>query len=151
MSTILQASATLHHGLRFDVQAGAHALITDYPLQADDPGQGPRPLELLLGSLAACAGGSMAVLLKRQGQTYEHLSVQARGVRRDQHPTVFESIELAVTLTGPAVDIDKARQALSQSEESICPIWAMLKPGVPVTATLFVDAGGPAGVLKINT
>lgn len=136
MPSTLTASAALRSGLVFDVKAGPHTLVSDYPLQPGDAGLGPRPLELLLGSLCACLGGSMAVLLKKQGQAFEGLTVSAQAQRRDAHPTVLESAHLTVTLSGSGIDAGRALQALKQSEELICPIWAMLKPGLALTVEL---------------
>jgi putative redox protein len=134
----LRASAVHKDGMRFVVTAGSHSLTTDYPLNAEESGIGPRPLELLLGSLASCAGGAMVALLRRAGQTVAGLTVTACGDRRAEHPTVFTSIALDYVVRGP-VDPAVVASALAQSEERICPIWAMLKPGTALTSSFRVE------------
>lgn len=136
MPSTLHASATHQGAMLFELQAGAHTLLSDYPLQPGQSGQGPRPLELLLASLCACLGGSMAVLMQKQGQAFEGLTVAGEALRRDTHPTVLESARLTVRVKGPQLDTAKVRKALEQSETLICPIWAMLKPGMALTVEL---------------
>ena len=134
----LQANAVHQEGMRFIVTAGSHSLTTDYPLNPAETGVGPRPLELLLGSLASCAGGAMVVLLRRAGQNVAGLTVTARGDRRAEHPTVFTAIALDYVVRGP-VDPAVVASALAQSEEHICPVWAMLKPGTVLTSSFRVE------------
>jgi putative redox protein len=129
----------VHQGaMEFVVTAGEHEITTDYPLQPGDGGVGPRPLEMLLGSLASCAGGSMIALLRRAGQQVAGLQVTARGERRSEHPTVFTAISLDFMVRG-SVDPDAVAIALEQSETQICPVWAMLKPGTPITSSFRIE------------
>ncbi len=126
--------AVQQRAMQFVVSVGPHSVLTDYPLQPDEPGVGPRPLEMLLASLASCAGGSMVALLRRAGQQMTGLRVRARGRRRAEHPTVFTEISLEFVVCG-SVDPTAVGKAMEQSEATICPVWAMLKPGTPITAT----------------
>ncbi len=134
----LRASAIHQDGMRFAVTAGSHSLTTDYPLNADETGAGPRPLELLLASLASCAGGAMVALLRRAGQPVAGLTVTACGDRRAEHPTVFTTVALDYVVRG-SVDPSIVAGALAQSEERICPVWAMLKPGTLLTSAFRVE------------
>jgi putative redox protein len=97
------------------------------------------PLRLLLASLAGCSGSSVSVLLRRDGEPVERVEVEARGRRRDEHPTVITQIDLAFTIVGD-VDPERVRHALELSEATICPVWAMVKAGTPVSSTYTVVA-----------
>lgn len=129
------AEAVHEDGMRFHVTAGSHSVETDYPLQAAEVGSGPRPLELLLGSLASCAGGSVIALLRRAGQPVGRLKVSAKGRRRAEHPTVFTDIALEFVVCGKA-DLGAVTRAVEQSESLICPVWAMLKPSTNITTSI---------------
>ncbi len=107
--------AVHQEGLRFVATAGSHSVATDYPLKPDDAGAGQRPLELLLASLASCAGGALLVLLRRGGHPVAGLTVRARGQRRSEHPTVFTEIALEFTVCGNLGESVVA-EALAQSE-----------------------------------
>jgi len=124
--------AVHQEGLRFVATSGSHSVTTDYPLRPEDPGAGQRPLEMLLTSLASCAGGALVVLLRRGGHAVDGLTVRARGQRRSEHPTVFTESALEFVVCG-SLDGSVVADALAQSEARICPVWAMLKPATPIT------------------
>jgi putative redox protein len=115
----------------FHASTGEHSVCLDYPL---GPGAtaGPTPLEMLLTSLAICAGSTLGLLLDRMKQPVTGLTVEARGKRRDQHPTVLTEISLEFVITGAGVAAEKVAQALAMAEEQICPVWAMLKGGTEI-------------------
>jgi uncharacterized OsmC-like protein len=53
---------------------------------------------------------------------------------------VITSIELEFVVTG-AVDPARVEHALMLSETHICPVWAMLKTGTPISSSYRVAAG----------
>jgi len=136
MPAELSVRATQEEGLRFSMTAREHTVITDYPLQAGESGAGMRSLELLLASLASCAGGSMVVLLRKLKQPAQSVEVNVRAVRRDQHPTLLTEIAMEFVVRGAGLDPEVVERALAQSEEQICPVWAMLKGGTRITSSL---------------
>jgi putative redox protein len=113
---------------------GPHAVTTDYPLSSKDQPAGFKPMELLLVSLAACAGSVVASLLARLHQPVSGVEVEARGQRRDEHPTVFTTIALEFIVRGNGVEPAAVEKAIAHADR-LCPVWAMLKPGTPMTAT----------------
>jgi putative redox protein len=136
MPTELSVRATQEEGMRFSTTARGHTVITDYPLQPGEMGAGMRSLELLLASLASCAGGSMVVLLRKLQQPAQRVEVNVRASRRDQHPTLLTDIAMEFVVYGTGLDPDVVARALAQSEEQICPVWAMLKGGTRITSSL---------------
>jgi putative redox protein len=132
------AKAAQLTGMQFTVTTGSHSITTDYPLKPNDLGAGPRPLELLLCSLASCAGGSVVVLLRRAGHPATKVDVTARGQRRTEHPTLFTDIALEFVVHG-AIDANIVGEVIEQSESTICPVWAMLKPGTRITSSFRVE------------
>ena len=129
--------------MEFAISDGDHQVTVDYPLPgtpgASDGLRGMTPLRLLLASLAGCSGSSVAALLRRDGEPVERVEVEARGRRRDEHPTVLTEIALSFTVVGD-VDPERVRHALELSEASICPVWAMVKAGTPVSSSFTVAA-----------
>ncbi len=132
------AEAIQEDGMRFEVKTGTHSITTDYPLDPGATGAGPRPLELLLGSLAACAGGALTALLKRSAQPVTALRIKAIGQRRAEHPTVFTDIMLEFVVTGP-VEESVVGKVIEQAEAHICPVWAMLKPGTSIKSSFRIE------------
>ncbi len=138
MSDEYVVQAVHQQGMHFVATIGERSVSLDYPLAPGDPGAGLRPMEMLLASLAACAGGTVAALLRRAGQSPDSLTVTARGLRRTEHPTVFTEIGLEFAVTGNVAATTMAA-ILEQAEARVCPVWAMLKASTPITASFSID------------
>jgi putative redox protein len=114
-------------------------IVFDYKPPIGD-GQGYNGLELLLISFAGCSGTAIAFLLRKMGKTVSRLKVQAKGLRREQPPIKFEKISLEFIVdSGDAQDKDIQR-AIRLAEESVCPVWQMIKNNVEVTTGYKINA-----------
>lgn len=133
MAQELSVRAVRESGMCFTASTGQHTVCLDYPL-GPAATAGPTPLEMILTSLAVCAGSTVSLVLERMKQPFTGLAVEARGKRRDEHPTVLTEIALDFVITGVGTDPDRVTQALKVAEEQLCPVWAMLKSGTPITA-----------------
>ncbi len=102
--------------------------------------QGYTGLELLLLSLAACSASAIVPLLRRMRKTVSGFRVNASGVRRTQHPTSFERIDIEFILTSPDAALADLEKATQLAEESICPVWAMLKGNVDIVPSYQIMA-----------
>ncbi len=134
MGEAVEVHATLaNEKIQFAAAAGSNPpILCDYRPPLGD-GAGYTGLELLLVSLAACSGTSVVSMLRKMRKTVTALAIRAKGIRRDQHPTAFEKIFLDFTLHSPdAADAD-LQKAVELSEQTYCPVWAMLKGNVDVT------------------
>jgi len=132
--------------MHFTGVVGNHAVEMDYPLDPGAAGEGPKPMETLLASLASCAGGSVVALLRRGGHQFEALTVTARGQRRSEHPTIFTEIALEFAFRG-TVDRAAVDRVITQAETRVCPVWTMLKSSTPIRTSVQIGANVPAGLL----
>ena len=91
----LEASVNLlNNKLHFLGKAGGNEPVNlDYTAPMGD-NLGYMPLQIFLMSFAACAGGSVLYLLRKEGKTISGLIVKATGTRRTTHPTSFDKITL---------------------------------------------------------
>jgi len=96
-------------------------------------GQGYTPLEMLLMSLCACSGGTVGLLLRKMGKTVTGIKVNAKGVRREQHPTSFTTIHLEFIVTAVDVTDGDMQKSIKLAEESVCPVWAMVQGNAEIT------------------
>lgn len=122
--------------MRFTAGNGFHTVHVDYPLEPGDPGTGLRSLELLLASLATCAGNTLGLVLGRMDQPFKGLEVDARAERREEHPTVLTAIILEFTVHGPGLDEATVARALTVAETQLAPVWIMLKEGTSITTSI---------------
>lgn len=134
MNNQLTAVATLiNHKVKFSgISRDNKEIIIDYVKPIGD-GEGYTSLELFLISLATCSGTSVVSLLRKMEKDITGLKVTACGERREAHPTYFKDIQLYFELKskdGEASDLEKA---LKLSEESICPVWNMVKNNVDIS------------------
>jgi putative redox protein len=133
MSTILETEVTLINSkLKFSAKAQSNPeIILDYIPPLGD-GEGYMPLELLLISLAACSASTVAPLLRKFQKDVSGLTVAAKGVRRETHPTSFETITLDFTLKSKDAQEADMQKVLQMTKDKYCPVWAMLKNNVEI-------------------
>ena len=135
MASELSVHAVHLDEMRVLAESGNRKVLTDYQLTEGRPLEGLTSLELLLASLATCATNSVLALLKRKmNQSVTGLDVYARGMRREQHPTVLTDISLEFVISGK-VDPEAVRKSLKISADQLCPVWNMLKGTTPINAT----------------
>ena len=95
-------------------------------------GQGYNGLELLLMSLSGCSATAIVYLLKKMGKTLSGLEVNAKGIRREQPPIKFEKIYLEFILNSKDIKDADIQKAIQLAEQSVCPVWQMIKNNVEV-------------------
>jgi len=139
MAGELLASVRWSRMLHFE---GATSYAREVPIDHAPPlgeGEGHSPMELALMSLCACSGQTVMSLLVKMQQRVRAFSVKASGERRDEHPQVFTSIRLEFRVAGEFLDREKVERAVRLTEEKYCPVWAMLKGGVPISSSVVLD------------
>ena len=120
---------------------GVSELNPDRPVQFDyippiGDGDGFAGLELLLLSLAGCSATGVAYVVRKMGKTVDSLSVTATGVKVAGPPMKFETIDLEFLLKSPGLSEAETKRVLSIVEESVCPVWAMIRGNCEVRAEI---------------
>jgi putative redox protein len=108
-----------------------HPIPFDYKPPIGD-GKGYNGLELLLMSLSGCSATAILFLLRKMGKTISGLTVNAKGVRKEQPPVKFEKIFLEFILNSKDTKDADIRKAIQLAEQSVCPVWQMIKNNVEV-------------------
>lgn len=96
-----------------------------------------RPMEAVLGSLAACSAVDVLHILKRQSEPVRDLTVEIEGARAEAVPAVFTEVVLRYVIDG-AVSEDKARRAVALGVEKYCSVGKMLSATVKISWALEV-------------
>lgn len=138
---LLSAQVTWTEKLHFQGKAEHDQVVAiDHAPPLGD-GNGIKPMELLLMSLASCSGQTVISLLQKMRQDVRGFTVKAEGARRAEHPTVFTEIRLAFEVEGNDLSAEAVEKAIRLSEEKYCPVWAMLKPGVKISFSTSIRPG----------
>lgn len=111
----------------------------DYKAPLGD-GQGYNGLELLLMSFAGCSGTAIVYLLRKMRKDISGMKVNAKGLRRDQLPIKFEKIFLEFILNSKDTKDEDIKKAIQLAEESVCPVWQMIKNNVEVVTAYKIIA-----------
>lgn len=96
-------------------------------------GEGYTPLELFLMSLATCSGMTLVLLLRKMYKDVSQLKVIASGERRETYPTYFKSIHIIFELASKDLQTDEIESTIKLMEESLCPVWNMVKSNVEIS------------------
>jgi putative redox protein len=83
-------------------------------------------------SFAGCSGTAILYLLRKMRKDISGMKVTAKGLRRDQPPIKFEKIFLEFILNSKDTKDDDIKKAIQLAEESVCPVWQMIKNNVEV-------------------
>lgn len=108
-------------------------------------GQGYTSLELFLMSLTTCLGTSVLLVLRKMHKTVTGCRISAHAVRREEHPTCFERIAVELVLHSPDATESDVQRAMKLTEDSLCPVWAMIKNNVEVDAAYRIVAPDSEG------
>ncbi|PYQ14740.1 MAG: hypothetical protein DMF80_11790 [Acidobacteria bacterium] len=135
-------------GLRQEITAGRHRLVSDEPSGAGGSDAGPDPYALLLAALGACTSMTLRLYAQRKGWPLEevtveldHAKVHARDCADCQEPTaLIDRIERRIRLRGR---LDATQVARLAEIARRCPVHKTLMAGVRVADDVSL-AGGPA-------
>ncbi len=136
MPDLITAEAVHHGAMHVTTTVGAHTIEMDYPVRDDMAG--PSPIQLLLASLVGCAANTVAALLRRTQQPVSGVRVRATGEKVEQPTVRFSRIDLAIEVTGAGLSRDAVQHAVDLAAGTVCPVWQMLKPAVPIEHELTI-------------
>jgi len=122
----------LNEKLHFEgVVDGNEPVSIDYTPPLGD-NLGYTSLELLLLSLSSCVGSAILTFLRKMQKTITSCEISVKGIRREEHPTGFRTITLFINLNSPNTTSEDLNKVLKLSEETYCPVWAILKGNVEI-------------------
>lgn len=114
--------------------SSGHAIVTSV-------GEGTgaaSPMELVLVALAGCTGADVVSILRKKRQKVTGYEIEVRGVRRDEHPRIYTTIEVVHRVRGRGVDPRAVAQAVELSEHKYCSVSAMLAASTTINSSYVV-------------
>jgi len=120
-------------GLAFDISfASGHKITVDGGEEFGGQNLGPRPMQLLLASLASCTSMDVISILHKMRQPVEEYRIQVTAEQAEDHPKVFTNITIKHIVTGK-VDEERLSRAIELSDTKYCPASAMLGAVAQIT------------------
>jgi len=104
-----------------------------------DNATAPNPVELLLGTLAACAATDVVDILAKRRTPVEALVVDAAGDRVTTHPRRYTDIRLTFRMKGRGIERAQAERAIDLAVEKYCSVRSSLREDIKVTWTLELE------------
>lgn len=133
---MVEAKVSWTDGERFIAGASSgHALVVDSDRERNTA---PGPMELVLIGLCACTATDVVSILAKKREPLKALDVRAEAERAKTPPSVYTSIKLIFTVSGP-VSRKAVEDAVRLSEEKYCSVSAMLKSTAKISTEIRLD------------
>jgi putative redox protein len=100
---------------------------------ADEPVAGASPMELVLQAAGGCSGMDVVLVLKKRRLELEKFEMRIEGVKRDEHPRIYESIHITYRAKGIGITVEELERAAELSLKTFCSVFGMLKLAAKVT------------------
>lgn len=97
-----------------------HKIIMDGAPEYGGQNKGPRPMEMLLLGMGACASFDIVMILQKSKQGISGCEVDITAERADAHPKVFTKIHSHYVVTGKTLSADKVARAIAMTAEKYC-------------------------------
>jgi putative redox protein len=110
-----------------------HWVMIDGPAEFGGSLAAARPLELMLFSLAGCAGADVASMLAKRRIRLRRFEVAAAAEQAETYPKVFTSIHLTFVVHAENLRPAELERMIELTRTKYCPAWAMLQQAVPIT------------------
>jgi putative redox protein len=97
-------------------------------------GAGPQPLRLLLLGIAGCTAMDVISILRKKRQEVDDLEVEVLGSRVEEHPRVYDDVEIIYRVRGKGIEPRDVERAIELSEGRYCPVIAMIGEATRITS-----------------
>lgn len=133
------ASVALTEGMHFAGDIDGFRVDLDAEEGVGGKGAGAQPLRLLLLGMAGCTAMDVVSILRKKRQEVGGLEVEVRGSRVNEHPKVYDRIEVVYRVRGKGVEPKAVERAIELSETRYCPAIAMIGRVAEVTSRYEIE------------
>ena len=138
----MKANLMQLQGITFAAKGdSAHWVMIDGPEEFGGSVSASRPLELMLFSLAGCAGSDVASMLAKRRMQVDRFEVLAEAEQAASYPKVFTSIHLTFVFQGQNIQAHVVERMIELTRTTYCPAWNMLQKAVDITYSYEIQEG----------
>lgn len=134
----MEANVKWNSKLSFTGNVRGHETLMDTTLANGSLNRGPSPKEMLLNSIAACAGMDIVSILEKNKEPLLTLDINVTAVMTKTTPSYFSSIKLIYKLSG-SVSKDSAIKACEASMTKYCGVSFMLGKVCPISYDVLLN------------
>ena len=96
-------------------------------------GKGYTSLEVLMISFGSCISSTVISLLRyRMKKTVSGVATVVNGTVREEHPKALDRIFVTMKISADDVSEAEVQTAVKLAEDTMCPVWSMIKGNVAV-------------------
>ena len=110
-----------------------HWVMIDGPEEFGGSMAASRPMELMLFSLAGCAGADIASMSAKRRMSVTKFEILVQAEQADSYPKVFTKIHLTFVFHGHNIQVKDVERMIELTYTKYCPAWAMLQQAVEIT------------------
>lgn len=115
------------------LSSGGHTVVMDGPPEGGGRNLGPRPMEMLLLSMAACSTYDVVSILQKSRENISDCDVKITAKRAEDHPKIFTDIHLHFVVTGKGIKEKNVNRAIDLSATKYCSASIMLGAMAKIT------------------
>ena len=115
------------------LSSGGHTVVMDGPPEGGGRNLGPRPMEMLLLSMAACSTYDVVTILQKAREEIADCDIRITANRAPNHPKIFTDIHLHFIISGKNVKGKNVDRAIKLSAEKYCSASIMLGAMAKIT------------------
>ena len=115
------------------LSSGGHSVVMDGPPEGGGRNLGPRPMEMLLLSMAACSTYDVVTILQKSRDEITDCDVRIKANRAPEHPKIFTDIHLHFIISGRDIKDRNVERAIKLSAEKYCSASIMLGAMAKIT------------------
>ena len=104
-----------------------HRILLDAKQEVGGEDKGPRPMEVLLVSLAGCTAMDVASILKKKRVNLQNMTVKINAKQAPQHPKYFTKIDVEFNFEGKGIKEEDVKRAIELSKDKYCSVSVMLE------------------------
>lgn len=133
--TAYRAQVKWVEGLQFVARGlgSQTAFVLDGGVENGGLGQGLRPFETLLASMAGCTAMDVVLILQKMRQPITGLLVNILGERGEEYPRPLVRATLEYVVSGSQISPQAVERAVRLSQEKYCGVIASLKTQIEAT------------------
>lgn len=115
--------------------------VMDASHDEDSAPKGPTPLEVMVGSLAACSAVDVVGILAKKRQVIESYRIEVVGERPEPgtYPRPFTALTVRHIVKGKDLDPAAVERAVSLSDEKYCSVAATLRQNPTISTEIVIE------------